>query len=223
MIVGEEDQYRNKNSNWMDGFEKKWMEQASYIDDDGSVSIAATNKKRRHREPMDDMHHEIAASPRGGGGGVVGGRDDYMSSGGYGYGAGTIDISGALPTKTDPKLWLVPCLVGRERKAIQQLLDNYFKYKYHPNKRLFITSAFTTDQNTGHIYVEAPKEAHVRTVKIFTENSVCVFFFKNTAIKDVFVCLCKWVCCTLPQFVCVLTFSKTRNEKKMCVCITIVL
>ncbi|ETO33267.1 hypothetical protein RFI_03842, partial [Reticulomyxa filosa] len=72
-----------------------------------------------------------------------------------------IDVQATLPTAND-HLWLVPCLVGRERSCVIEMLDKFFKYKNHATKRLFIKTAFTTDQNTGHIYVEADREIHVR-------------------------------------------------------------
>ncbi len=69
-----------------------------------------------------------------------------------------------LPTVNDPSLWLVPCASGKERVCVKKIMENYFKYRNNRNKQLFIHSAFTTDQHTGHIYVEAKKQVHVETV-----------------------------------------------------------
>eukprot|EP00485_Elphidium_margaritaceum_P009225 CAMPEP_0202691370 /NCGR_PEP_ID=MMETSP1385-20130828/6104_1 /ASSEMBLY_ACC=CAM_ASM_000861 /TAXON_ID=933848 /ORGANISM="Elphidium margaritaceum" /LENGTH=1067 /DNA_ID=CAMNT_0049346769 /DNA_START=65 /DNA_END=3268 /DNA_ORIENTATION=- len=77
------------------------------------------------------------------------------------YHAGQSAVSDIVPGVLDPNLWLVPCLPGKERFAVEELLKKYFKYISHP-KKLFIHTAFTTDTNTGYIYVEAFKEIHVR-------------------------------------------------------------
>ena len=70
-----------------------------------------------------------------------------------------------MPSVQDPNLWLVPCLPGKERYAVEEILKKYFKYYHHQTKKLFIKTAFTTDMNTGYIYVEAFKEIHVRRVE----------------------------------------------------------
>eukprot|EP00486_Rosalina_sp_Unknown_P003511 CAMPEP_0201573720 /NCGR_PEP_ID=MMETSP0190_2-20130828/17724_1 /ASSEMBLY_ACC=CAM_ASM_000263 /TAXON_ID=37353 /ORGANISM="Rosalina sp." /LENGTH=495 /DNA_ID=CAMNT_0048001007 /DNA_START=47 /DNA_END=1530 /DNA_ORIENTATION=- len=80
----------------------------------------------------------------------------------YHHGQSSISVQATLPNVQDPNLWLVPCLPGKERFAVEELLKKYFKYLHHQTKKLFIKTAFTTDMNTGYIYVEAYKEIHVR-------------------------------------------------------------
>ena len=82
----------------------------------------------------------------------------------YHHGQSSMSVQATLPNVQDPNLWLVPCLPGKERFAVEALLKKYFKYLHHQTKKLFIKTAFTTDMNTGYIYVEAYKEIHVRRV-----------------------------------------------------------
>ena len=115
----------------------------------------------------------------GGGGGGGGGRrrggemDDFvendmpgmMHDGGIGEEEqGNRMVAAALPSVHDPKLWMVPCMPGKERTCVMHLLKKFFKYKDSGKKALFIKTAFTTDMNTGYIYVEAYQEIHVRRV-----------------------------------------------------------
>lgn len=71
------------------------------------------------------------------------------------------DRSNVLPTKSDPKLWLVKCKQGSEREACICLMNKYLALKKE-GKPIHILSATVSDKVQSHLYVEAFREAHVR-------------------------------------------------------------
>lgn len=133
--------------------EQRYATNQNYMDDAQSTvaseygtSHIATHAPSMYGQQMAQQSHQVPASQH---------RPVYR-------GQSSLSVEAHLPAVLDPHLWLVPCLQGRERYAVQELLKKYFKYIHHPTKQLFIKTAFTTDMNTGHIYVEAYKEIHVR-------------------------------------------------------------
>jgi transcription elongation factor SPT5 len=66
-----------------------------------------------------------------------------------------------LPTKNDPKLWLLKCKRGMERQACMSLM---LKSIDHAKKKipLSILSCTCSDTVPDYIYIEAYKEIHVR-------------------------------------------------------------
>lgn len=77
-----------------------------------------------------------------------------------------------LPGIRDPKLYLVRCDPGMEQKAVVALLNKYYsraalvrnptREMHEHEQPLFITSAFTTPASGGYVFIEAPKEVHVK-------------------------------------------------------------
>ncbi|XP_057449281.1 putative transcription elongation factor SPT5 homolog 1 isoform X2 [Lotus japonicus] len=69
-----------------------------------------------------------------------------------------VEQQALLPSVRDPKLWMVKCLIGRERETAVCLMQKYID----KGSELQIRSAIALDHLKNYIYVEADKEAHVR-------------------------------------------------------------
>ncbi|GAB5362181.1 hypothetical protein AAMO2058_000776200 [Amorphochlora amoebiformis] len=68
-----------------------------------------------------------------------------------------------LPSVEDPKLWLVPCKIGKENEILMKIMQRYASRLRGPVKgHLQILSCFTTPASKGFIYIEAWKEDAVR-------------------------------------------------------------
>eukprot|EP01127_Copromyxa_protea_P018481 TRINITY_DN5839_c1_g1_i1.p1 TRINITY_DN5839_c1_g1~~TRINITY_DN5839_c1_g1_i1.p1 ORF type:complete len:1052 (-),score=288.56 TRINITY_DN5839_c1_g1_i1:110-3265(-) len=65
------------------------------------------------------------------------------------------------PSIRDPKLWLVKCIAGNERRIATHLLQKCFTLR-DAGTPLSIISVVTQDHLKGFIYIEAVREAHVR-------------------------------------------------------------
>eukprot|EP00466_Bigelowiella_natans_P021345 jgi/Bigna1/87485/estExt_fgenesh1_pg.C_210006 len=67
-----------------------------------------------------------------------------------------------LPAVNDPKLFMVPVKIGKEREILIKLLKTFqVRQRMSSHKRLRILSAFTTPATKGFIHVEAWKADHV--------------------------------------------------------------
>ncbi|KAL1309786.1 hypothetical protein HN51_052497 [Arachis hypogaea] len=69
-----------------------------------------------------------------------------------------VEQQALLPSVRDPKLWMVKCMIGRERETAVCLMQKYID----KGAELQIRSAIALDHLKNYIYVEADKEAHVR-------------------------------------------------------------
>ncbi|RHN77574.1 putative transcription elongation factor Spt5, NGN domain-containing protein [Medicago truncatula] len=69
-----------------------------------------------------------------------------------------VEQQSLLPSVRDPKLWMVKCVIGRERESAVCLMQKYI----NKGSDLQIRSAIALDHLKNYIYVEADKEAHVR-------------------------------------------------------------
>ncbi|MED6151687.1 hypothetical protein PIB30_084763, partial [Stylosanthes scabra] len=69
-----------------------------------------------------------------------------------------VEQQALLPSVRDPKLWMVKCVIGRERETAVCLMQKYID----KGAELQIRSAIALDHLKNYIYVEADKEAHVR-------------------------------------------------------------
>jgi transcription elongation factor SPT5 len=67
-----------------------------------------------------------------------------------------------LPTTNDPKLFIVRCAKGKEKRAVALLLQKYLHSLRDKRNRLRITSALCVEGFKGSIYVEAMNETQVR-------------------------------------------------------------
>ncbi|RYR06398.1 hypothetical protein Ahy_B06g086131 isoform A [Arachis hypogaea] len=67
-----------------------------------------------------------------------------------------VDQQALLPSVRDPKLWMVKCMIGRERETAVCLMQKYID----KGAELQIRSAIALDHLKNYIYVEADKEAH---------------------------------------------------------------
>eukprot|EP00889_Picochlorum_renovo_P008168 jgi/Picre1/35198/NNA_002660.t1 len=83
------------------------------------------------------------------------------------YAAGDIDETdqavlqqALMPTRSDPKLWVIRCADGAERDIIVRLMQKCYDYA-SKGTPLLIKSAFCKDNLKGFIYVEARSESHV--------------------------------------------------------------
>ena len=83
------------------------------------------------------------------------------------YAAGDVDETDTavlqqalMPTKADPKLWVIRCADGAERDIIVRLMQKCYDYATKGTP-LQIKSAFSKDNLKGFIYVEARSESHV--------------------------------------------------------------
>ena len=65
-----------------------------------------------------------------------------------------------MPTKSDPKLWVIRCADGAERDIVVRLMQKCYDYATKGTP-LQIKSAFCKDNLKGFIYVEARSESHV--------------------------------------------------------------
>eukprot|EP01102_Stenamoeba_stenopodia_P011247 TRINITY_DN343_c0_g1_i3.p1 TRINITY_DN343_c0_g1~~TRINITY_DN343_c0_g1_i3.p1 ORF type:complete len:1028 (-),score=262.83 TRINITY_DN343_c0_g1_i3:62-3145(-) len=79
-----------------------------------------------------------------------------------------------MPSVRDPKLWRVKCRQGKEKEIVILLLQKYF-FKAQSPEKLLIKSVVYNDNIKGFVYVEAEKEAHVKTAiedikNMFTYN-----------------------------------------------------
>ncbi|KAF3647354.1 hypothetical protein FXO38_18701 [Capsicum annuum] len=76
----------------------------------------------------------------------------------YDEDATDVEQQSLLPSVRDPKLWMVKCAIGHERKVaaclMQKAIDN--------GPELQIRSVVAIDHLQNYIYIEADKEAHVR-------------------------------------------------------------
>eukprot|EP01084_Bolivina_argentea_P146643 256705_1 len=134
--------------NILDRLTQKYANNQSYAMDEQSIA--------------ESSHHATHAQSLYGTSSIANASNANTSRMYHSVGQSSISVEATLPSVQDPNLWLVPCLPGKERYAVSQLLKKYFKYLNHPSKKLFIKTAFTTDMNIGYIYVEAFKEIHVR-------------------------------------------------------------
>ena len=66
------------------------------------------------------------------------------------------------PTVGDPNLWVVKCKAGCEREAVVCLMQKFIE-KQNSSSPLQIKSVVAQDHLKGYLYIEAFKEAHVRT------------------------------------------------------------
>ncbi|XXG54874.1 hypothetical protein AAC387_Pa03g2645 [Persea americana] len=69
-----------------------------------------------------------------------------------------VEQQALLPSVKDPKLWMVKCLMGREREAVVCLMQKCID----KGSELQIRSAVALDHLKNYIYIEADKEAHVK-------------------------------------------------------------
>ncbi|KAJ8760502.1 hypothetical protein K2173_015169 [Erythroxylum novogranatense] len=69
-----------------------------------------------------------------------------------------VDQQALLPSVRDPKLWMVKCLIGKERETVVCLMQKCID----KGPELQIRSAIALDHLKNYIYIEADKEAHVR-------------------------------------------------------------
>ncbi|KAJ4845522.1 hypothetical protein Tsubulata_013044 [Turnera subulata] len=69
-----------------------------------------------------------------------------------------VEQQALLPSVRDPKLWMVKCVLGREREVALCLMQKYID----KGPEVQIRSTIALDHLKGIIYVEAEKEAHVR-------------------------------------------------------------
>ena len=65
-----------------------------------------------------------------------------------------------MPTKADPRLWVIRCADGSERDVLVRLQQKCYDYA-SKGEPLLIKSAFCKDNLKGFIYVEARSESHV--------------------------------------------------------------
>ncbi len=65
-----------------------------------------------------------------------------------------------MPTKSDPKLWVIRCSDGSERDIVVRLMQKCYDYATKGTP-LQIKSAFSKDNLKGFVYVEARSESHV--------------------------------------------------------------
>lgn len=65
-----------------------------------------------------------------------------------------------MPTKSDPRLWVIRCSDGSERDIIVRLLQKCYDYAAKGTP-LLVKSAFCKDNLKGFIYVEGRSEAHI--------------------------------------------------------------
>ncbi|KEH40208.1 global transcription factor group protein [Medicago truncatula] len=78
-----------------------------------------------------------------------------------------VEQQSLLPSVRDPKLWMVKCVIGRERESAVCLMQKYI----NKGSDLQIRSAIALDHLKNYIYVEADKEAHVREVLYCLQRS----------------------------------------------------
>ncbi|KNC55993.1 transcription elongation factor SPT5 [Thecamonas trahens ATCC 50062] len=72
-----------------------------------------------------------------------------------------LDRQSLLPTHADPKLWMVKCKTGMERKLVLALMYK-FADKQSRGKRMGITSVICRDNLRGYFFVEARREDTVK-------------------------------------------------------------
>lgn len=85
-------------------------------------------------------------------------------------------VTEILPGLKDPKLFIVACDPGKEQLAVLQLMNKFYTRARLPKvhgreleeheRPLFTFSAFTTPASHGYVYIEAPKEVHVKRAVI---------------------------------------------------------
>ncbi|XP_010530229.1 PREDICTED: putative transcription elongation factor SPT5 homolog 1 isoform X1 [Tarenaya hassleriana] len=69
-----------------------------------------------------------------------------------------VEQQALLPSVRDPKLWMVKCVIGREREVAVCLMQKFIDR----GSDLQIRSVIALDHLKNYIYVEADKEAHVK-------------------------------------------------------------
>ncbi|KAJ4978364.1 hypothetical protein NE237_009144 [Protea cynaroides] len=84
---------------------------------------------------------------------VVQAKDDYEAK-------NSVDGNGLMPSKDDPTIWRVKCMVGRERHSVFCLMQKNVDLKSLGTK-LQTVSAFALEHVKGHIFVEAYREFDV--------------------------------------------------------------
>ncbi|KAK9127542.1 hypothetical protein Syun_016339 [Stephania yunnanensis] len=65
-----------------------------------------------------------------------------------------------MPSKNDPTIWRIKCMVGRERQIVFSLMHKYVNL-HSLGSKLKIVSAFALEHTKGFVYMEADKQADV--------------------------------------------------------------
>ncbi|KAL1219260.1 putative transcription elongation factor SPT5 [Cardamine amara subsp. amara] len=91
-----------------------------------------------------------------------------------------VDQQALLPSVRDPKLWMVKCVIGREREVavclMQKIIDRGSEFK--------IRSVIALDHLQNYIYIEADMEAHVKEAikgmrNIYANNKILLVPIKE--------------------------------------------
>ncbi|KAK9153877.1 hypothetical protein Sjap_001357 [Stephania japonica] len=70
------------------------------------------------------------------------------------------DKDSIMPSKNDPTIWRIKCMVGRERQIVFSLMHKFVNL-HSLGSKLKIVSAFALEHTKGFVYMEAEKQSDV--------------------------------------------------------------
>eukprot|EP01096_Ripella_sp_DP13-Kostka_P000139 TRINITY_DN10205_c0_g1_i1.p1 TRINITY_DN10205_c0_g1~~TRINITY_DN10205_c0_g1_i1.p1 ORF type:complete len:1025 (-),score=456.25 TRINITY_DN10205_c0_g1_i1:51-2990(-) len=66
-----------------------------------------------------------------------------------------------LPSTRDPRMWIIRCRIGSERKCVLEILRRMLERKNN-GRKFNILSAVASDHVPGFVYIESERETHIR-------------------------------------------------------------